>query len=198
MTERISGDARDRLSATPPARHAPGDGASWLGPDDSAAAEHRPPRRRRVAEHSRIAINLTSLIDVTFLLLVYFILATQFESGEEVFAVDLPPQLQSDRARDPFALDEDPLKIEVASFGPAQSGCRITVDGASEQPATFDELVAFLRRVRIGGGNVGGLFEPDHPVVIQPSRATRWEHAIEAFNAALRARYTNINFAKPE
>ena len=45
--------------------------------------------------------------------------------------------------------------------------------------------------------SVGGLFEADHPIIIEPTGTTRWEHAMEAFNAAVRARYTNVTFAPP-
>jgi hypothetical protein len=41
------------------------------------------------------------------------------------------------------------------------------------------------------------MFPADHPIIVQPARATRWEHAMEAFNAAARARYSNVTFAKP-
>jgi len=160
--------------------------------------EHRTARQRRGRGKARMALNLTAMIDVTFLLMIYFLLATQFKLGEEVYKLDLPPRLQSDRERDPFELDDEPVRILVTSFGPARSQYRITIDGAATQPDTFDELHRLLAAARIGGGNVGGLYEPDHPVVIQPSTGTRWEHAIEAFNAAHRALYTNINFAQPE
>jgi hypothetical protein len=46
-------------------------------------------------------------------------------------------------------------------------------------------------------GVVGGMFEADHPIIIEPTATTRWEHAMEAFNAAVRARYTNVTFAPP-
>jgi hypothetical protein len=39
------------------------------------------------------------------------------------------------------------------------------------------------------------MYEPDHPIIIEPSSRTRWEHVVDALNAAARARYTNVTFA---
>ena len=65
------------------------------------------------------------------------------------------------------------------------------------QPTTFEELQSFLSSNQARPDTIGGLFEPDHPIVIQPTRTTRWDHAMHAFNAAARSRYINVTFAKP-
>ena len=41
-----------------------------------------------------------------------------------------------------------------------------------------------------------GAFKPDNPVVIRAEAEVRWQHVANAFNAAVRARYSNINFAQ--
>jgi hypothetical protein len=55
--------------------------------------EHRPPRRRFGG--SGLSLNLTAMIDVVFLLLVYFMVGTEFKLGEEVFRLDLPDRQPS-------------------------------------------------------------------------------------------------------
>jgi len=157
-----------------------------------------PPRRGR--RRARLAVNLTSLIDVTFLLLIYFMVATSMNAAEEVYRMDLPNR-EGLSARDPFKLDEEPLRIAVTSIGLGADMYRLKIEGPYPQPANFQELRAFLQSKQVNEVNMsaggGGLFAPDHPIIIQPSPATRWEHAIEAFNAAARAHYTNVTFAKP-
>ena len=66
-------------------------------------------------------------------------------------------------------------------------------------PATADagELYDFLRESRRSDVAAGGLFDADHPLIIEPRGSARWEHAMEVFNAAVRARYTNVTFAPP-
>ena len=138
-----------------------------------------------------IGFNLTAMIDVVFLLLVYFMSVTDFKRSEEVYKLDLP---QRARQANPFKLPQEPLLISVASTG---LGYTLRLSGANARLETFEDLYAFLDENRITESAAGGLFEANYPVIIEPGVTTRWEHTMEAFNAAVRARYTNINFAPP-
>jgi biopolymer transport protein ExbD len=151
-------------------------------------------RRKRKAMH--LKINVTSLIDVTFLLLVYFMIATSFTASEEVYRTDIPAR-EGAGAGDPFELEDDPLRISVTSLGLGPDKYRLRLEGPYAQPATFEDLYTFLNARQVRADTTGGLFQSDHPIIVQPARTTRWEHAMEAFNAAARARYTNVTFAKP-
>lgn len=139
--------------------------------------------------------NLTAMIDVVFLLLIYFMVATDFKVGEEIYRMDLPERNQSNQERDPFDLDDEPLRISVASSGFGVLRYRLSIEGPYPQPDDFEQLFQFLRDRQINEFTSGGMFDIDHPIIILPTRTTRWEHAIEAFNAAARARYTNVIFA---
>ena len=165
-------------------------------PDD-IIIEHRSSRRRRGRARPRFTLNLTAMIDVTFLLLVYFMVATQFKLGEEVYRLDLPERQSSRQQLDPFELDEEPLRVRVATTGYGSRAYRVRVDGPYDQPDTFTDLHDFLRHRQIRAGAPGGIFATDHPIIIEPTRTTKWQHAMEAFNAAARARYTNITFGRP-
>ncbi len=170
--------------------HEPGRG---LEPD-ALSRRHR----RRPPGHARLSLNLTAMIDVVFLLLVYFMVATDFKAGEEVYKMDLPERRAAKPPADPFDLDEEPLRVVISTRGRLRTAYRISIDGPYPQPESFEELFDFLRQRRIGPDTATGLFEPDHPIVIAPARATRWEHAMEAFNAAARARYSNVTFARAQ
>ncbi|MCH2149151.1 MAG: biopolymer transporter ExbD, partial [Phycisphaerales bacterium] len=67
-----------------------------------------PPVRRRDRSAPSIGLNLTSMIDVVFLLLVYFLVATDFKQSEEIYRLDLPERREG-MALDPFELDDEPL-----------------------------------------------------------------------------------------
>jgi biopolymer transport protein ExbD len=150
------------------------------------------PRQRRRRERPALGLNLTSMIDVTFLLLVYFMVATEFKLGEEVYRLDLPERGGAAAPRDPFELDDEPLRIEVATTGVGPADYRLRVDGPYPQPRSFLDLQEFLNARRISADLPGGLFTSEHPIVIEPTATTRWQHALEVFNAAVKAEYTNV------
>lgn len=157
----------------------------------SGPIPHTGVRRRRGRGPASIGLNLTAMIDVVFLLLVYFMAATEFKLGEEIYRLDLPQR----GVADPFELPREPLRIIVTSTGAAPDACSIRLS-SGQAPRSFQELFEVLAGNRRSPATLGGLYEADHPLIIQPSATTSWEHAIEAFNAAVRARYTNVTFAK--
>ena len=165
---------------------------------ESRAIERARRHRKRLSRRSAMQLNLTAMIDVVFLLLIYFMVATDFKVGEEVYRMDLPQRSQSAQQQDPFDLDDEPLRISVASSGFGVRRYRISIEGPYPQPEDFEALFSFLQDRQINELTSGGLFATDHPIIIQPTRTTRWEHAMEAFNAAARARYTNVIFARPQ
>ncbi|MCH7799761.1 MAG: biopolymer transporter ExbD [Planctomycetes bacterium] len=153
------------------------------------------PARRGRRRMARLGLNLTSMIDVVFLLLVYFMAVTEFKPGEEVYRLDLP---QRGRTADPFELPLDPIRITVTSVATGDYVLHLAgPPGAGPRPATFRQLVRFLSGNLRRDRAAGGLFEADHPIIIEPTGRTSWAHAMGAFNAAVRARYTNITFASP-
>ena len=154
---------------------------------------HQTARQRRGRARPQITLNLTAMIDVTFLLLVYFLVATEFRMGEEVYQLDLPER-GAVVEEDPFDLPKEPLRIAVSSVGRDLSGYRVQMSGARDQPRTFTELYQDLLNLQLG--MPGGMYAEDHPIVIEPTANARWEHVMEAFNAAARARYSNINLGK--
>ena len=160
---------------------------------DPATADLPAPRLRRRTP-PQISLNLTSMIDVVFLLLIYFVVATNFKLGEEVYRMDLPER-SSMQPSDPFDLDDEPLRIVVRSLGPAPDAYQLRLEGPWERVVTFDDLYVFLEGRRIGAPGSRGLFAVDHPIVVDPASDARWEHAIGAFNAAVRAAYENVTLS---
>jgi hypothetical protein len=66
--------------------------------------------------------------------------------------------------------------------------------------ASFGELAGDLDRLRYDpeAGHLEGIYEPDNPVLIEPAPGVRWQHVVNAFNAAIAAKYTNVSFQKSE
>jgi biopolymer transport protein ExbD len=147
----------------------------------------------RARTTSSIGLNLTSMIDVVFLLLIYFMVATEFRSAEASFPMDLPAEGRNAE----IVLDEEPLVVIVESAGEFTHDIRIQLEGPWESVQSLVGLKKFLRTNRADGFGSGGLFTPDHPILIRPHSETRWEHAVAAYNVAVESRYTNITLGSP-
>jgi len=146
--------------------------------------EARQNRRSRLRRRG-MRLKLTAMIDVTFLLLLFFLLTFTFRPTEGA----IPGSLARGRGIIPPPPRPEPIRISVRPVGRAR-------DGAIYQPRHYPlvirtprELGEFLlRRARHG---------TDTPVIIQCSRDVQWQWAVEAFNQAVRAKFKTVSFDTP-
>ncbi|MCC6580461.1 MAG: biopolymer transporter ExbD [Phycisphaeraceae bacterium] len=162
-----------------------------VGSSSEQAPEHEA-RRAGTAPHStNMQLNLTSMIDVIFQLLIYFVITANFAVGEGVITAKLPA---SETGASTATPPEKPLNIVVSTAG--QYGYRITLEGMPHAPRNFSDLAVLLARLQYGPANPTGSFKDDNPVLIKPDETVRWQHVVNAFNAAVKAKYKNISFAQ--
>ncbi len=146
-------------------------------------------RKRRARPKPKYQPPLTPMIDVTFQLLLFFILTTQFRQAEGYIPGTLP------RADAPAARAVKriyrPVRINLRAAADGE-GVIYQVAGAAEGridgPGQLHEHLAAYRD-RIGS--------PQVPIIIAPDRGVRWRYVVEAFNAAVRAKFTRVGFARP-
>lgn len=167
-----------------------------LAPTDRNAEDARPeaPRRREtMIAPARMQLNLTSMIDVIFLLLIYFVITASFSADEGVLTAKLPEG--TGKPAEIIKPPERPIRIRLASLTVVNE-CRIELVGMGRSPRSFNELHTLLAGMQLNSRNPSGAFKPDNPVIIEPDGHVRWQHVVNAFNAAVRARYGNISFAQ--
>ncbi len=140
-----------------------------------------------------IGLNLTSMIDVVFLLLIYFIVATEFKTSEAAFAMDLPERIN----RPSILFDDEPLIILVDSVGDKKHDLRMSMLGPWDDVQTPEELRMFLHRNVADSFGKQGYFTLDHPIVLRPKKDANWEHVLAVYNAVVHAAYTNITLDEP-
>jgi len=160
-------------------------------------------RRARRGLGGALRTNMTPMIDVVFQLLVFFIATTRYAPGERVIAMDIarraaqaPAAAQAAGSapeappRDPFALDDESLRLEVAADGTVSAGApmRRTLGPAELRAA----LAAEIRLP----GRAGGMFEPSFPIVIAPADSAPWEAAVATLDAAVAAGFRNVGFER--
>ncbi len=134
-----------------------------------------------------MTLNMAPLIDVVFLLLMYFMVATDFSPAEEVFRLDLPA-LDGGRP-DPLEMLDEPLRVRLAAAGASGDAVRVIVDGPWDVTPSVRGLGEFLTESVMPSGM---LFVADHPIIIDPTPHVAWKHVVDAFNAAVAAGCTNI------
>jgi len=149
------------------------------------AVHYVPPRKKRPKPSVKMQPPLTPMIDVTFQLLLFFLLTFTFREAEGLIPGTLP---QGDLAA-AAAVDAPPIYIVVRPSPGDTLGAVYEVRGEHMQIREAERLYQLL----LGRREVAG--STRSPVVIQPRADVRWEHVVNAFNQAVRAKYKKIGFA---
>lgn len=150
---------------------------------------------RRAPATAMLSLNFTPMIDVVFLLLIYFILSSDFRPREEAFSLDAPQHLEGATIRtlDPFELPKRPVRIMVRSHGDGATEYSIASDDPTIGPVLgADDLFRRLSDAR------GRTIADDQVFAVRAAPDTRWEHTLAAFNAIRRAGFQQVRFSNPE
>ncbi|MCB9846805.1 MAG: biopolymer transporter ExbD [Phycisphaeraceae bacterium] len=151
-----------------------------------------PRRRRGLIARGGITLTMAPMIDVVFLLLMYFLLVGEFLPPEGLFELDLPKPLERQPPAPALSLPQPPVRLLVRSLGDAPGDYTIAMTGPlPREVASYDQLYHALDAAR------GRLLASDQAFIIAPAPDTRWEHTLGAFNAVLRAGFERIRFAPP-
>ncbi len=126
---------------------------------------------RDTDDGDELTLNLTPMIDVVFLLLIFFMVATSFIDPEKEMDVDLPPALSGD------ALDEAPDEITINIM---RDG-RYLVAGAEVDRAGLDATLERAARRN-----------PETPVTIRGDRLVHYEKVVSVMDACGVAGLTNL------
>lgn len=167
-----------------PARH------TEHGSDETV---HFRPLRRRYEQQSVLMTlsRFAPMIDMSFLLLVFFITTTRFAAPEGVLSSQMPAY-GAGGSGPIVALPLTPLVMRIESVDASGAAVRIAVDRFDSAPESISELPAFLAAVLTEPG-----FDTETPMVIVADGNVRWDHVVHAWNAALRAGWKNIAFSAP-
>lgn len=120
-------------------------------------------------------LNLTPLIDVVFLLLIFFMVSTTFNKQSEI-SIELP-----EASGKPLKTDKFVIEIEIDNQG------RYFVN----QQRVKDSKVATLKRaIRLTQGK-----EKKPQLIISSDRNTPYQHVVTAMDAARQLGLVNLTFA---
>ena len=134
---------------------------------------------KATGKNRRLAIMMTPLIDVIFLLMIFFIMTLNFLVPEGVLENRLPDQARA-QTRD-REKDWEVVRIHVAR---GKDGPQIYLQ---ERMVTgLPDLLRNLHRL-----------PRDIIVVIEPEPKVAYKHVISVFNTCVKAKKTNISFTIP-
>ena len=143
--------------------------------------------RSRRRERSPLGFNLTPMIDVTFNLLIYFVVTTSFLQAEGLLPSRMV-RLGNETAGQ--IMPVTPIRIFLA--GDKDDAVSIRLENTARIPRSFEDLYEVLGGLRRGGTG----FDSTTPVVIHAEDTVAWDHVVNAFNAAKRAGFESISFGK--
>jgi len=136
--------------------------------------------------------NMTPLVDVVMVILIFLMLAGSFISTERMLASNLPITDRGGGGEPPppgFVPDE-PLMIMVDSPSPDRFIARVGTVSRSEGEALTALLIQQRDALAATGKGANEI-----QVVISPSKSVKWKFLIEVYEAAMRAKFVKIAFA---
>ena len=143
-------------------------------------------RRQRAESPPKMQPPLTPMIDVTFQLLLFFILTFTFRSAEGLIPGTLP---EGEQGRQAVGVEESIYIILRPADVHTGLGVVYEMKGRNLPLHDAQALYVALQARR------DALQSTDIPVVIEPGGDVLWEHVVNAFNQAVRAKFKKIGFA---
>ncbi|MBN1764211.1 MAG: biopolymer transporter ExbD [Sedimentisphaerales bacterium] len=148
-------------------------------------------------------LRMVPMIDVVFLLLVFFLLSANFRSQEGFLPAELPQYLEQAQR-----LEMEPLLIYLASQ--PDGSCRVQIGSERvfdvSSPTTFnqddpaggsvDTLIDFQqlgREIQTVIASQGRTISD--PVKLVPTSRTKWDHVVKTYNALWQINLRNVIFA---
>ena len=138
---------------------------------------------------SGLEIKMTPMIDVVFLLLVFFVWTASFQIVENILPSSVSTASGSeaiDAEQEPNPEDDfDPVVVRVTWLGDVPSWRFNDIEVAS-----LEELQAKMQQLAD--------FKSDAPVILHPDRDVPLGHVIDVFDIARRAGFEQVQFAASE
>jgi len=144
-----------------------------------------PPRKKRGQAKPKMQPPLTPMIDVTFQLLLFFLLTFTFRQAEGLIPGSLPGH-QGVAQDDPVP----PIVIDVVvplDMVNADAGAFLI---ENDRYDNAQQLFLELKRQKLE------LQSDRRPVVIKPAPGVRWQHVVDAFSQGVNAKYKKVGFAR--
>lgn len=130
-----------------------------------------------------IELNLTSMIDVIFLLLIFFVCTSSFDEPEKNLPTNLAGQgIAQERQRPQEERDLEDIVVQISAD--PSSGVQYAIDG--KEYASLGEVEETLDALRE--------IDPNFPVVLDPDKSVPIESVLDVYDASRRVGLGKISF----
>ncbi len=150
-------------------------------------------RKKRVKPAPKMQPPLTPMIDVTFQLLLFFLLTMTFREAEGQILGTLPIGGPSSSTATPvvkITIQVKPMSSSGAIYYIDIGNVKIENDGYSDKGAIAlsEQLQAMARAYDVEKSSIQ----------IEPAVTVKWQYVLEVYNQAVRAKFKNISFTQPK
>jgi biopolymer transport protein ExbD len=154
--------------------------------------------KKRLRSPVKVQPPLMPLIDVMFTLMLFFLLATHIRTAEGLIASSLPEKGGSSNSVERVPTVDIP--IDVRSVGGAGGGARYIFRGSmafDDTPSSGDANAASngLFRALEQYRDTNHLTGDTATIVIRATGDVPWQYVVDAYNQAVRAKFSKIGFA---
>ena len=143
-------------------------------------------KRRRLASSAEIEMQMTSMIDVTFLLLIFFLLGTKFKEPAGRLNAFLPK-------------DRGPNPVNVVVIEPEEELIvRVMMVPGHKRPIyklgdiEYPTITDLEQQLLVLHG-----IKADQPVTIDPDPKAQYSYVLQALNSCVKVGYVEIAFSAP-
>jgi len=148
-------------------------------------------QRQALTQSEKTELQMTSMIDVVFLLLIFFIATMEWKESEHMLRAFLPK-------KSPSSEESKPEKQKDEDLDDLQDiNVRIEKEGISPKITVGQAILPSFRQLAFKLSRLKKQF-PDHRVVIDGDPDVDYGYVVRALDACLEAKYTNISFATPK
>lgn len=142
---------------------------------------HDPRKRSRVG----LGVGFASMIDIVFLLLMYFLLTMDFREPERAIAVSAPPPAG---AADPFGFPVEPVVVSVDV-----SGVHAAIEGRALAQADDGQALAERLRDLVGVSILG-----DENIELVVSDTVAWDRVYAVMDELIDAGFDSVRLVEGE
>ncbi|MDD4890097.1 MAG: biopolymer transporter ExbD [Phycisphaerae bacterium] len=137
-------------------------------------------KKKRGKRPAEMEINMTPLIDVLFMLMLFFLLGTRFAASEGALASKMP-QLGTGGP----APAQPPININIAESGGSP---QVMVNS---RPTEIKEVYRAMKDIRDASGGTAQASK----VFIKPEKNVSWNYVLQVYNSVKRAGFEEVNWS---